>query len=482
MNLLMKVLGVLLLATGVAYYLVPLLRHSTATTLDAAPAGTAGADTNQPSRGLPMPRRAGVVESIATVESAGKVSLRARAGGVVDTLNVRAGDKVEPGQVIVGLDQGDLRFAIESATNAVTDAEERVRRTAFELAQTKAKLEQAVATARDAEAEANERKDQAELESRHGMAKADQGVRDAEAALAMAVQRGERALHGFNRTRGLAGLEPVPSSVLTSEKPSLPPMPAKFDDTLVKLADYSDQELAVRESLLAIATAKEGIAKAQTARQQFSESSVFAVQLATSRAARANRERKVAESNLEAHTQSAQFATAQAEAALRSAKLGLEQAQWALSKSQIKAPDSVSGALLAELSVSLGSHVSGGQEVAVLLDPGHLKIRCTIPVDIMPLFARMRQKGDDKISVRVESTAFASSLTALGLDAAPIYRGRLVRASGVVSPTTMAQTAEVELERLPVNVSKKDLAETLSLQPGMVVRVVFESASTEGGE
>src|SRR5690606_25288934 len=125
-----------------------------------------------------------------------------------------------------------------------------------------------LATARDTETEAIERKTQAELEARHGIAKADQAIRDAQGAYALAVQRGERALHNFNRVRGLAGLEPIASSILTNERPSLPAIPAEFDDTLVKQADYSDQELAVKEALLAIATAREGNAKAATAKQQ----------------------------------------------------------------------------------------------------------------------------------------------------------------------------------------------------------------------
>lgn len=479
MGFVVKLLLVLLLASGVAYYLVPLLTVGTAQELrPAAPPTSRGADA--PSGGsriggtgnLVSGLSRGRVDSVATVESTDRSRYSMLASGLVTSVPVKEGDRVTKGQVLVQLDQTDLRIAERANAQALADAEARILRTDFEMAQAEERLRNGLAAARDAEVEAAERLRQAELDQRHGAEKAEAAVRDATASIEQALAKLRRALHGFNRTRTLAKLAEVNEPAAGGQwvVPARPQSKG-FDDTLIKYNDYIEAELSYREAILAHGLAAYAIEKATMARTQQSEASALAVGIAKARADRSKRDTATAQSSLDAQRKTAEFARAQVVSAKQSVLLEQEKLQNALAKTTVTVSEADDGSVIAELLVSARDHLTTGTLVAVLLNPNRLRARCHLSVDQMPLFQRLVEAAPGgKLRAAVTTQALDGALDEVGNRVPLVYGGSVTRWSAVINPSSTTYMVEVALERLPQGLEAGQAA-AFALQPGMVVRI-----------
>src|SRR5262245_48894784 len=77
------------------------------------------------------------VDLTGRVEAGESVDIRARTGGAIETIAVRAGAAVKKGDVMFKLDDRLLRAELDKATAAVEQAEARLRRTAADLERVK---------------------------------------------------------------------------------------------------------------------------------------------------------------------------------------------------------------------------------------------------------------------------------------------------------------------------------------------------------
>jgi len=472
MGMMVKLLLVLLLASGIAYYLVPLLTSGSATELVPVTLASGGTDSG-PSRPMPSRTSTGNIRAVATVEAAQRTPYALKAGGLVLAVNAREGERVEAGQVLVELDAGDLAFSSRSATMAVADAEARVERTKFDLAQAAEKLRNARDTARDAEAEAGERLKQAEQDQRHGQDKANTAIADAQAAVAMAEAKLARALYGFNRSRSLAKLEPVVAGLEGELVVPRRPASTEFDDSVIKYNDYVESELAFGEALLAANAARQSVSKAEMAKNQHAESAGLAVNIAQARLGRSKRDAAAAEAALVAHAKSSEFLMAQAHSALAAAQLESERFQSTLERMTIRATAEDAGSIVAEVLVRRGDTVTPGTRAVILHKPDRLIARCYLPVDRLPSFQTfVTSAGANGLVVNATTSAFDGSMAATGRKEQLQWKGKLIRHSSAINPSSMAFLVEVELDRLPVGLAG-ELGAGWALQPGMVVTLDF---------
>lgn len=469
MGMVMKLLLVLLLASGIAYYLVPLLTSGRATELQ--PVSLAQASGGRTGGSGSSADKGRTISAIATIESVERTPHALKSGGLVTAVSVQEGATVRAGQVLVELDASDLRFSGQSAKLALEDAIARVERTNHELALAAEKAKNARDTARDAAAEANERLRQAEQDARQGQEKADSAVREARAAVTMAEAKLSRALHMFNRARNLAKLEPVAAGPGGELKVPARPSVEGFDDSLLKYNDYVDSELSFAEALIASENARQAVGKAEMARTHHRETSSLAVGIAEARQKRAEREAGIAEAALVAQEKSAEFTRSQVQSALKAAQLENERFDSMLERMTVRASEADDGATVAEVLVRRGDTVSAGTRAVVLHRPDKIRARCQLPVDRLPQFRQLAgQAGAAGIPVRITTSAFDGSSGGVGQ---PVeWTGTVSRYSGTINPSSVAFMAEVSVNPAPVGV-QGDMAEALVLQPGMVIRVEF---------
>jgi multidrug efflux pump subunit AcrA (membrane-fusion protein) len=392
-----------------------------------------------------------ILETVGSLESPNKANIAPRTTGRIEFLQVREGDRVTAGQVLVRIDPSDIEGQVAQARSSVAEA--RARLAQAQLGQGPAQagvagqIEQQTAAVTSAKADFDQvqRNHEAQIavaesdvtDNEAQVRSAEAQVKSAEAALtrdraslANAVARRNRVEQlykdGFS---SLQALEDARTAVQVQE--GIVTVTESQVNAARQNVTSANAQLAASKNQLSI-TKRKGVADIAASKARLAQAQ------ANLKVAQANRAQNPAyRENLEALRQSVRAAEAQ-----------LSSAQSRLSETELRAP--ISG-IVTERSADIGSLASPGQAVLVVQSVESVFIRTSLPLDAV-------------------NKVFTGQTAKVRIDAYKdeVFTGRISNVNAAADPESRQITALIRLD----NAGGK-------LKPGMFAHVVIVTGSVD---
>jgi len=391
------------------------------------------------------------VDTVGSVESPYAVKIAAKTSGAINFLEVREGDKVVPGQLLVKIDPDDVVAQVLQQQSNVAEARARLAQAAITQDSNTTGVNAQVRQQRANLYSAKTDFSHAEIDQKAQIIAADAQVQDAEAKVASAKSSVDSAAADVESAK--ANLE--------NAKTKLSRMESLFNQQFIAAQDVDDARTAmkVQQGALLVAQRKFDAARSslrsaqaqlesQTKQAEIAKRKSYS-DLASSRSklTQANANYDVASAN-RSQTRAYRENLAALKASVDAAVAQLAQARAKLADTSLRS--SVKGTITAR-AFDPGSFVSAGQQILMVQFLDWLYVTCTVPID----------EGLDIKPGQDVNIAF---------DAIPnrIFHGKVDRVNPAADPASRQFKVSIKL----------DNSEGI-VRPGMFTKVGFVKERTE---